>query len=358
MQQRVEIIKALYREANIIIFDEPTAALTPQEINELLVIFRKLCDEGKSIIFIRHKLHEIKQIADRCSVIRAGEIIDTVMVDKITESQLAELMIGRKIIEKSHRDIQQKIGKQVLKIKDLEIPRTHLNQDPIDLQVRGGEIVGIAGVDGNGQSELVDYISGLKKCRTGLIEIAGEKVTNKTIREINELKMGFIPEDRQKTGLILPFTVAGNLVLKSFYQPKFNKFGWLNMSAINAYSKNLIDEFDIKTRSEKTAVDDLSGGNQQKVIVAREVANNPQLLVAVNPTRGVDIGASEYIHNRLINQRNAGSGVLLISFELDEILKLSDRVLVMSDGKIVGEVLPEDTTNEELGLLMAGEKND
>ncbi|WP_375708074.1 ABC transporter ATP-binding protein [Companilactobacillus sp. RD055328] len=354
MQQRVEIIKALYRKANVIIFDEPTAALTPQEIDELLVIFKKLCDEGKSIIFITHKLKEIKQTADRCAVIRAGKIIDIVDVQNTSEEQLAEAMIGHKIMEETKK-VDHDYGNNVLNIKELAL-RKH--QDLVSLQVAAGEIVGIAGVDGNGQNELVEFISGLKKFNKGDIEIVGSKVKSKSIREINELGFGFIPEDRQKTGLVLPFTVANNLALKTFYQPQFSSFGWLNNNAINSYAKKLISQFDIRTRSEKTLVEDLSGGNQQKVVVAREVANHPKLLVAVNPTRGVDIGASEYIHEQIIEQRNSGCGVLLISFELDEILKLSDRILVMSDGKIVGEVNPTETTSEELGLLMAGENNE
>lgn len=357
MQQRVEIIKALYRQANIIIFDEPTAALTPQEIDELLIIFRKLCDEGKSIIFITHKLREIKQIADRCAIIRSGEIIDTVTVENISETKLAEMMIGRKIKAKNIKQRQLSKANEVLRVENLIISSVGKTEDKVNFNVKSGEIVGIAGVDGNGQNELVEYISGLKKIKHGTIKVKNKIINSMRIRKINELGVGFIPEDRQKTGLILPFSVAKNLTLKKFYQSQFSKFGWLNKRAIAQYSQQLIREFSIKTRSENTSIEELSGGNQQKVIIAREIANKPQLLIAVNPTRGVDIGAGEYIHERLIQQRNHGSGVLLISFELDEILKLSDRILVMSDGKVVGEVLPEDTTNEELGLLMAGEIN-
>lgn len=356
MQQRVEIMKALYREANIFIFDEPTAALTPQEIDQLMKIFRALADEGKSIIFITHKLKEIKETADRCVVIRNGRVIDTVEVKDATEEHLAEMMVGRKLrnsVEKKQVD-QVKL---VLDVKKLNVEKNGwLGVKNLDIQVHTGEIVGVAGIDGNGQTELIEAITGMRKIKSGSIEIKGKHYENKPVRQITEAGVGYIPEDRQTVGLILPLTLAENLSLKNYYQKPANKSGVLNYQYINEHGRQLISDYDIRSQNEQVAVGSLSGGNQQKVVVARELASDPDLLIAANPTRGVDVGAIEYIHEMINNERNSGKAVLLVSFELDEILKLSDRIVVMHAGEIVGEIDPKDTSAQELGLMMAGKK--
>ncbi|MDN7145430.1 ABC transporter ATP-binding protein [Liquorilactobacillus mali] len=354
MQQRVEIMKALYRKANVFIFDEPTAALTPQEIEQLIKILRALAEEGNSVIFITHKLKEIKEVADRCVVIRMGKVIETVQVAETKEEVLAEMMVGRKVnfaVEKKETDK----SKTILSVNDLNV-EAHglLKVKDLDLNVHSGEIVGVAGVDGNGQSELIEAITGLRKIKKGSIELKGKPLQNLSARRISEAGVGCIPEDRQNVGLILPFTIAENLVLKSYYKKPASRHGLLNYKKINELGKQLIKSFDIRSQSEKELAGDLSGGNQQKVIVAREISASPDLLIAANPTRGVDIGAIEYIHEKIIEQRNTGRGVLLISFELDEILKLSDRIVVMHEGQIVGEIDPRHTSSEELGLMMAG----
>ena len=354
MQQRVEIMKALYRKANIFIFDEPTAALTPQEIKQLIKVFRTLAAEGNSIIFITHKLKEIKEIADRCVVIRNGKVIDTVEVEKTPEETLAEMMIGRKVnLEVAKKAVDQ--TKAILEIKNLTV-ESHGQKKVknLSLTVHSGEIVGVAGVDGNGQSELIAALTGMIKVQNGTIELNKKQLQNATARQISQAKVGCIPEDRQNVGLILPLTIAENLILKDYYHRPASRYGWLNYRAINQHGKKLIKDFDIRSQSEKEKVQSLSGGNQQKVIVAREIAADPELLIAANPTRGVDIGAIEYIHKKIMEQRNAGHGVLLVSFELDEILKLSDRIAVMHEGQIVGQLDPKKTSSEELGLLMAG----
>lgn len=356
MQQRVEIMKALYREANIFIFDEPTAALTPQEIKQLMKIFRALADEGKSIIFITHKLKEIKEAADRCVVIRSGRVIATVEVEGASEESLAEMMVGRKLrnsVEKQAVD-QEKL---VLDVKKLTVEKnSRLMVKSLDLQVHTGEIVGVAGVDGNGQSELIAAITGMQKIKSGTVEIKGRHFENKSVRSITEAGVGYIPEDRQTVGLVLPLTLAENLSLKNYYQKPANKSGILNYQYINEHGRKLIKDYDIRSQSEQISVGSLSGGNQQKVVVAREIASDPDLLIAANPTRGVDVGAIEYIHEMINSERNAGKAVLLVSFELDEILKLSDRVVVMHEGEIVGEIDPKETSAQELGLMMAGKK--
>ncbi|KRN32071.1 ABC transporter ATP-binding protein [Liquorilactobacillus mali] len=354
MQQRVEIMKALYRKANVFIFDEPTAALTPQEIEQLIKILRALAEEGNSVIFITHKLKEIKEVADRCVVIRMGKVIETVQVAETKEEVLAEMMVGRKVnfaVEKKETDK----SKTILSVNGLNV-EAHglLKVKDLDLNVHSGEIVGVAGVDGNGQSELIEAITGLRKIKKGSIELKGKPLQNLSARRISEAGVGCIPEDRQNVGLILPFTIAENLVLKSYYKKPASRHGLLNYKKINELGKQLIKSFDIRSQSEKELAGDLSGGNQQKVIVAREISASPDLLIAANPTRGVDIGAIEYIHEKIIEQRNTGRGVLLISFELDEILKLSDRIVVMHEGQIVGEIDPRHTSSEELGLMMAG----
>ncbi|WP_137597874.1 ABC transporter ATP-binding protein [Paucilactobacillus kaifaensis] len=356
MQQRVEIVKALYRQATILIFDEPTAALTPQEVQEIIVIFKQLAREGKSIVFITHKLGEIKQIADNCVVIRAGQVVKTLPVDQVSENKLAELMVGHPMNGQLVRQLNEQ-QHPVLTVHNLTVKTNHqLKVNQLSLSVNTGEIVGIAGVDGNGQSELINAISGLTKIQTGEIKIADQNVTHQAPRRINEAGLGVIPEDRQNTGLILALTLAENLALKSYYQQQYNWHGLLNYTAINQTAQRLISSFDIRSQSEKETATELSGGNQQKLVVAREISNEPKVLIAANPTRGVDVGAIEYIHQQLIEQRNKGCGILLVSFELDEILKLSDRVLVMHGGEIVGEIDPQNTTSQELGLLMAGKK--
>lgn len=356
MQQRVEIMKALYRKANIFIFDEPTAALTPQEIDQLMKIFRALAAEGKSIIFITHKLREIKEAADRCIVIRAGRVIDDVMVADVAEEKMAEMMVGRKVrtsVDKAEVDQTR----PVLEVSGLNVERNGLPAvKDLTLTVHAGEIVGVAGVDGNGQSELIDAITGMRRIKSGSVKVNGTEYSNHPVRDITEAGVGYIPEDRQEVGLILPMTISENLALKSYYRRPFNRHGVLDYAAMNENGRDLVEKFDIRSQSEKEEVGALSGGNQQKVIVAREIAARPDLLIAANPTRGVDVGAIEYIHEKINDERNNGRAVLLVSFELDEILKLSDRVVVMHAGEIVGEIDPKNTSAEELGLMMAGKK--
>ena len=356
MQQRVEIMKALYRKANVFIFDEPTAALTPQEIEQLMKIFRTLAAENKSIIFITHKLKEIKEAADRCIIIRAGKVIDDVMVADVAEEKMAEMMVGRKVRTTVDKEPVDQT-KTVLEVSGLNVEKDGLAAvKNLNLTVHTGDIVGVAGVDGNGQSELIDALTGLRKIKSGSVKVNGKEYANHSVREITEAKVAYIPEDRQTVGLILPMTIAENLVLKNYYHAPYNKQGILNYNKINADGRQLVKDFDIRSQSEKEAVGSLSGVNQQKVIVARETASQPDLLIAANPTRGVDVGAIEYIHEKINAERNAGKAVLLISFELDEILKLSDRVVVMHAGEIVGEIDPNHTSAEELGLMMAGQK--
>ena len=319
-------------------------------------IFRALADEGKSIIFITHKLKEIKEAADRCIVIRAGRVIDDVMVADVAEEKMAEMMVGRKIrttVDKAEVDQ----SKAVLEVKGLNVEKHGLKAvKNLDLTVHTGEIVGVAGVDGNGQSELIDALTGMRKIKSGSVKINGKEYANHPVREITEAGVGYVPEDRQVVGLVLPMTISENLALKSYYRKPFNNHGILEYADINQNGKDLIEKFDIRSQSEKEAVGSLSGGNQQKVIVAREIASKPDLLIAANPTRGVDVGAIEYIHEKINDERNDGRAVLLVSFELDEILKLSDRVVVMHAGEIVGEIDPKNTSAEELGLMMAGKK--
>ncbi|KRL02182.1 ABC transporter ATP-binding protein [Liquorilactobacillus capillatus] len=356
MQQRVEIMKAIYRQANVFIFDEPTAALTPQEIEQLMKILRALAAEGKAIIFITHKLKEIKAVADRCVVIRMGKMIATVVVAETKEEALAEMMVGHKV----NLAVDKKETKQdetIFKVEHLSVEsHGQLKIKDLDLKVHTGEIVGVAGVDGNGQSELIAAITGLQKIKSGTITLNDKQIQRQSTRKISAVGIGCIPEDRQNVGLILPLTIAENLVLKSYYKSPISKKGFLNYKKINEDGRATIKKFDIRSQSEKEPVAALSGGNQQKVIVAREISAHPELLIAANPTRGVDIGAIEYIHEKIIEQRNEGRGVLLVSFELEEILKLSDRVVVMHEGQIVGEIDPRNTSSEELGLLMAGKK--
>jgi len=355
MQQRAEILKVLYRGANILILDEPTAVLTPQEIDELIQIMDSLTREGKSVILITHKLDEIKQVADRCTVIRRGKSIDTVDVDKATQQELANMMVGRAVnftVEKKPSHPKETIleveNLTVLDNRKLEAVKN------LSLTVRAGEVVGIAGIDGNGQSELIEAIAGLRNVESGKILLEGKEIQNKSPREITESGMGHIPEDRQRMGLILPLSVEENMALQTYYKEPFSKNGFLQEEAMQKNAEKLTKEFDVRLQKVTDPVASLSGGNQQKAIIAREIDRNPSLLIAAQPTRGLDVGAIEYIHKRLVEQRDKDRAVLLLSFELDEVLDVSDRIAVMHAGEIAAIVKPEETTEEELGLLMAG----
>ena len=356
MQQRVEILKVLYRGANILILDEPTASLTPQEITELMEIIKHLTADGKSVLLITHKLKEIKMAADNCTIIRRGKYIDTVHVGEKTEDDLAGMMVGREVsfsVEKQ----KQETGDTVLQVKDLHTSdyRGVEVLKGLSLHVKQGEIVGLAGVDGNGQSELVGILTGLHKTSAGEVVLNGEAVTNLSPGALFEKGISNIPEDRQKHGLVLPFTVAENLILQNFSKTPFSKGGVLQNAAIRANATEQIEDFDIRPAGcEDRPAGTLSGGNQQKVIIAREVTNDKDLLIAFNPTRGLDVGAIEFVHKYLVQQRNKMRAILLVSFELDEIMSLSDRIDVIFDGKIVGEVKGEDADEYKLGLMMAG----
>lgn len=355
MQQRVEIMKILFRGADILIFDEPTAVLTPQEIEELMAIMRRLVAEGKSIILITHKLKEIMEISDRVTIIRRGKVIDTVETNQTNPQELAEKMVGRGVSFKVDKQEPQ-IGQPVLQLSDLKAKGKHgipvLNG--LNLEVRAGEIVGIAGVDGNGQSELIEAITGLRKIESGSIKLSGKEIANLSARKIIESGLSHIPEDRHKHGLVLDFSVSENMVLETYYQAPYSKGGLLNQRAIDEHAKQLVEAFDVRTPSVETKARSLSGGNQQKAIIAREIDKDPDLLIAAQPTRGLDVGAIEFVHKQLIEQRDQGKAVLLISFELDEIMNVSDRIAVIYEGRIVGEVLPQETNDQELGLMMAG----
>jgi len=356
MQQRVEkILKTLYRGADILIFDEPTAVLTPQEIDELMSIMKELTKEGKSIILITHKLDEIKAVADRCTVIRKGKSIGTVDVKRTSQQELADMMVGRSVLFRTVKKPSQP-KQAVLEIEGLTVKESRGLEAVrnLNLTVRAGEIVGIAGIDGNGQSELIQAITGLRKAESGTIRLNGEAITNLAPRKITEAGLGHIPEDRQKFGLILPMRLDENIALQTYYQEPYSKNSFLNDKAIENHAIELIREFDVRTQSEKSTAGSLSGGNQQKAIIAREVDRNPSLLIAAQPTRGLDVGAIEFIHKRLIEQRDKDKAVLLMSFELDEILNLSDIIAVMFEGEIVAYVKPDETSEQELGLLMAG----
>ncbi|UYZ00574.1 ABC transporter ATP-binding protein [Peribacillus frigoritolerans] len=357
MQQRVEILKTLYRGAEILIFDEPTAVLTPQEIKELITIMKALIKEGKSIILITHKLKEIMEVCDRVTVIRKGKGIGTVNVKETNPDELASLMVGRDVVFKTDKSVANP-KEVVLEVKNLEVKdsRGVSAVHNLDLSVRAGEIIGIAGVDGNGQSELIEALTGLKKVTTGTISLNGKQIQNMKPRKITEAGVGHIPEDRHKHGLVLDFSIGENIVLQTYYQEPFSSGGILHAKKIFDKARTIIKEFDVRTPDEYTPARALSGGNQQKAIIGREVDRNPDLLIAAQPTRGLDVGAIEFIHRRLIEQRDAGKAVLLISFELDEIMNVSDRIAVIYEGEIVAIVNPKETTEQELGLLMAGSK--
>ncbi len=360
-QQRVEILKTLYRNANIIIFDEPTAVLTPQEIDELIEIIRRLKTEGKTIVLITHKLKEIKAVADRCTVLRRGKYIGTVDVESVSEQHLAEMMVGRAVqfeIEKK----PPKIGEVVLSIENLNVADQsgHNKVKDFSIDVHKGEIVGIAGVDGNGQTELLNGLSGLSPVSSGTILLDGIDITNLTIRKRIELGLGHIPEDRQKHGLISDFSISENCALKNYYTPPYSKkYGILDETLMIKDADMLIKDFDIRAgQGSKTRAGSLSGGNQQKTIVAREIHLSPHVLLVAQPTRGLDVGAIEYIRKRIIEERDKGRAILLISFELDEIMNLCDRIATISKGAIVGIFNQGEVTEREIGMMMAGSKKD
>ncbi|HEU6795048.1 TPA: ABC transporter ATP-binding protein [Streptococcus pneumoniae] len=354
-QQRVEILKTLYRGADILIFDEPTAVLTPSEIDELMAIMKNLIKEGKSIILITHKLDEIRAVSDRVTVIRRGKSIETVEIAGATNADLAEMMVGRSVSFKTEKQAS-KPKEVVLSIKDLVVNENRgvPAVKNLSLDVRAGEIVGIAGIDGNGQSELIQAITGLRKVESGSIELKGDSIVGLHPRQITELSVGHVPEDRHRDGLILEMMISENIALQTYYKEPHSKNGILNYSNITSYAKKLMEEFDVRAASELVPAAALSGGNQQKAIIAREIDRDPDLLIVSQPTRGLDVGAIEYIHKRLIEERDNGKAVLVVSFELDEILNVSDRIAVIHDGKIQGIVSPETTNKQGLGVLMAG----
>ena len=354
-QQRVEILKTLYRGADILIFDEPTAVLTPSEIDELMAIMKNLVKEGKSIILITHKLDEIRAVSDRVTVIRRGKSIETVEIAGATNADLAEMMVGRSVSFKTEKQEAQP-KEVVLSIKDLVVNENRgvPAVKNLSLDVRAGEIVGIAGIDGNGQSELIQAITGLRKIESGSVELKGQSIVGLHPRQITEMSVGHVPEDRHRDGLVLEMMISENIALQTYYKEPLSKKGILNYTNIIGYAKQLMQEFDVRAASEIVPASALSGGNQQKAIIAREVDRNPDLLIVSQPTRGLDVGAIEYIHKRLIQERDNGKAVLVVSFELDEILNVSDRIAVIHDGKIQGIVTPETTNKQELGVLMAG----
>ncbi|GEN54087.1 ABC transporter ATP-binding protein [Halobacillus faecis] len=355
MQQRVEILKTLYRGAEILIFDEPTAVLTPQEIKELIDIMHSLVKEGKSIILITHKLKEIMEVCDRCTVIRKGQGIGTVDVSETNPTELASLMVGRDVnfsTEKTKAEPKE----SYLSIKDLRVKDVRGVEmvKGLHLEVRAGEIVGIAGVDGNGQSELIEAITGLRRSESGTIRLHDKEITNLAPRKVTQSGVSHIPQDRHKFGLVLDFPIGENMVLQNYHQKPYSKKGVMNFKNIYQKAKDLIAEYDVRTPDAYTPARALSGGNQQKAIIGREVDRSPDLIIAAQPTRGLDVGAIEFIHKKLIEERDKGRAVLLLSFELDEIMNLSDRIAVMFDGQIIADVLPEETDEQKLGLLMAG----
>ena len=354
-QQRVEIIKALYRQADILILDEPTAVLTPQEADELFEIMRGLAKQGKSIIFITHKLREVFAVADTITVLRLGKTVGTVPVRGATQAQLAEMMVGRKVILSVEKR-EKEPGKPALAVEGLNVlnDRRLVSVSNVSFEVHGGEVLGIAGVQGNGQTELADALTSLRRVESGSIRLLGQDITHASPRQVIEAGVAHIPEDRQKHGLVLTYPIADNLVLSTYYLPPFSHGIELDQEAILANARTLIGKYDIRTPSALTSAGSLSGGNQQKVIVARELSRLVQLIIAAQPTRGLDVGSIEFIHKQLIAARDAGVAVLLISAELDEILSLSDRIAVMYKGAILDILPAKEATREKLGLLMAG----
>ena len=359
MQQRTEILKMLYRDNEILIFDEPTAVLTPQESDELMEIMRGFAAEGKSILFITHKLNEIIAVADRCTVLRKGKYIGTVNIKDTNKQELSNMMVGRPVqlqVEKKPANP----GDVVLDIKDMTVP-SKLQQNnavkDVTFQVRAGEIVCIAGIDGNGQTEMVYGLTGLEKTSKGKITLCGQDISKYSIHKRNQAGISHIPEDRHKHGLVLDDTLENNIVLQRFNAPQFQKFGFIKRPAVREYAEKIIGQYDVRSgQGPVTIARSMSGGNQQKAIIGREVDRENPLLIAVQPTRGLDVGAIEYIHSQLVAQRDSGKAILLVSLELDEVMNLSDRILVMYEGEIVGELDPKTTTVQELGLYMAGAK--
>lgn len=359
MQQRTEILKMLYRDNEILIFDEPTAVLTPQEIEELMMVMRGLANEGKSILFITHKLNEIMSVADRCTVLRKGKHIGTVNIADTTKEELSNMMVGRDVKFAVDKDVAN-VGEVVLEVDKMCVRGSRGKKDAVhnvSFKVRAGEIVCIAGIDGNGQTEFVHALTGLSKLSRGSINLLGENISDKTIRYRNTHGMSHIPEDRHKHGLVLDYSLEENMVLQRYFEPQFQKKGFIRFDEIRTYTNDLIERFDIRSgQGAITTSRSMSGGNQQKAIVAREIDRDHKLLVAVQPTRGLDVGAIEYIHKQIVKRRDEGAAVLLVSLELDEVMSLSDRILVMYEGEIVGELDPKATTVQELGLYMAGAK--
>ena len=359
MQQRTEILKMLYRDNEILIFDEPTAVLTPHEIDELMGVMRGLAAEGKSILFITHKLNEIMAVADRCTVLRKGKYVGTVNVAETTKEELSNMMVGRDVKFAVDKEETQ-LGSTVLEVDALRVHASRGKKDAVhnvSLNVRRGEIVCVAGIDGNGQTELVYALTGLAKVNGGKIKLLGKDITRKSIRYRNTHGMSHIPEDRHKHGLVLDYSLEQNMVLQRYFEPKFQKAGFIRFKAVRDYTDALIEQFDVRSgQGAVTKSRSMSGGNQQKAIVAREMDRDHDLLIAVQPTRGLDVGAIEYIHKQIVASRDSGMGVLLVSFELDEVMSLADRILVMYEGEIVGELDPKTTTVQELGLYMAGAK--
>ncbi len=361
MQQRTEILKMLYRDNEILIFDEPTAVLTPQEIDELMEIMRGFAKEGKSILFITHKLNEIMAVADRCTVLRKGKYIGTVDIRDTDKQSLSNMMVGRPVqlqVEKT----DAVPGEAVLSVRGLTVPSKIGKKEAVknvSFDVRAGEIVCIAGIDGNGQTELVYGLTGLEKAAKGSVTLCGRDISKASIHQRNAAGMSHIPEDRHKHGLVLDDTLENNLVLQRFREPRFQKLGFIRRSAVREYAEAIIGQYDVRSGQGPVTVSrSMSGGNQQKAIIGRELDRGNPLLIAVQPTRGLDVGAIEYIHKQLVAQRDAGKAVLLVSLELDEVMNLSDRILVMYEGEIVGQLDPKTTTVQELGLYMAGAKRD
>ena len=357
MQQRTEILKMLYRDNEVLIFDEPTAVLTPQEIEELMKIMKELTKEGKSILFITHKLNEIMAVADRCTVLRKGKYMGTVDIKDTTKEELSRMMVGR--------DVQLQVDKKpaapgevVLDVQNVTMHNAQHKKDAVknvSFQVRGGEIVCLAGIEGNGQTEFVYGLTGLEKFSSGKVLLDGKEITNESIRQRSKDGMSHIPEDRHKHGLVLDYSLENNMVLQRYWQPEFQHNGFIRSEKVREYSDKLIAQYDVRSgQGSATIVRSMSGGNQQKAIIAREIDKDPKLLVAVQPTRGLDVGAIEYIHKQIVDERDRGKAVLLVSLELDEVMNLSDRILVMYEGEIVGEFDPKTTTVQELGLYMAG----
>ncbi len=359
MQQRVEILKMLYRDSEILIFDEPTAVLTPQEISELMSIMKQLSKEGKSIILITHKLNEIKKVADRCTILRKGKLVSTVNVNETASEKMAEMMVGRKVVFGVVKQ-PAKIGDPVLKVENLSMASNNSEKmliNKVSFSVNRGEIVCIAGIEGNGQTELVHLITGLIPHKQGKITLNNKDITNYSIREKTLSGIGHIPEDRHKHGLVLDYNLAYNLILQTYFTARFQKRGLLKFKNIYQFARDLITQYDIRSgQGPYTIVRSMSGGNQQKTIVAREIIREPDLLIAVQPTRGLDVGAIEYIHQQIIKHRDEGKAVLLVSLELDEVMNLSDRILVIYEGEIVADLDPKSTNENELGLYMAGSK--